>query len=600
MAVKRKKKRILLSLTAVLVVLALGAGIFLIAGTEGETVYVYPFDYVGMTEYWGDSQESYGPVTTDRIQTVFLSDTQTVTEVKVKEGDTVKKGDILMSFDTSLDSLAVERKGVEVEKLKLKLKKLKEELEKVRNMYPYVPGYGLPLPTEPDKTQNETFETAKGQNVFAVHPNQKESGSSVSSPIVIWLDKAEKINESLLREILQEALARRPQQGQTSSSASAIPEFTMPEMTLPPLPEWNLPGLTPPKETEPTEETNQPDATDPTDTTDPTEESNPTDETEPTPPEVKPEEDGVCYAVLRMTKDNMSLGEVTLWQGLRIERIGEDVFIGFFDAGAVPDPWTDSGEPEELPQVNIGSGYTSQQLKQMQSELAKQIKETDFDIRMAEAEYKLMQIEISDGNVYAQIDGQILSVLPEEEARMSRQPMIKLSGGGGFYVQGSVSELEKGNMQPGQEVTINDWNTGMTYTGEVQSVSDFPLNGDNWNGVGNPNASFYPFQVFIGEEADLQEGSYVSVMYSAAQAQNGVYLQTPFVRTEKGQSYVFLMNEKGKLEKRSVRVGKSLWGSYLEILEGITAEDKVAFPYGKAVKEGAPAEEGDLNSLYGY
>ena len=46
--------------------------------------------------------------------------------------------------------------------------------------------------------------------------------------------------------------------------------------------------------------------------------------------------------------------------------------------------------------------------------------------------------------------------------------------------------------------------------------------------------------------------------------------------------------------------GKSLYGSYTEILSGITEEDLIAFPYGKNVKEGAPAEERDISELYAY
>ena len=37
----------------------------------------------------------------------------------------------------------------------------------------------------------------------------------------------------------------------------------------------------------------------------------------------------------------------------------------------------------------------------------------------------------------------------------------------------------------------------------------------------------------------------------------------------------------------------------MEILEGLSAEDKVAFPYGKNIKPGVPAVEGDLSKLYG-
>ena len=37
----------------------------------------------------------------------------------------------------------------------------------------------------------------------------------------------------------------------------------------------------------------------------------------------------------------------------------------------------------------------------------------------------------------------------------------------------------------------------------------------------------------------------------------------------------------------------------MEILSGLTEEDMVAFPYGKNVKNGAIAVEGDMSDLYG-
>ena len=212
----------------------------------------------------------------------------------------------------------------------------------------------------------------------------------------------------------------------------------------------------------------------------------------------------------------------------------------------------------------------------------------------------LMQREFGDGCIRATLDGEVISLLTEEQARDSRQPMVKVSGGGGFFVEGSVSELEKENLKLGQEVTINDWSTGNMYTGEVCEIGDFPTYGDGWNGMGNPNASYYPFRVFIDGSADLQEGTYVSVTYSAASAENGVYLENPFLRTEGGESYVYVRGTDGKLEKRIVTTGRSLWGSYTEIRSGLTQEDYVAFPYGKNVKSGVSTQEGDLATLYGY
>ena len=89
------------------------------------------------------------------------------------------------------------------------------------------------------------------------------------------------------------------------------------------------------------------------------------------------------------------------------------------------------------------------------------------------------------------------------------------------------------------------------------------------------------------------------MIYSAGSAQNGIYLENPFIRTEQGRSYVYVRGADGLLEKRYVTTGKSLWGSYTEILEGITPEDFLAFPYGKGLEEGLPTVEADLSELYG-
>ena len=163
-----------------------------------------------------------------------------------------------------------------------------------------------------------------------------------------------------------------------------------------------------------------------------------------------------------------------------------------------------------------------------------------------------------------------------------------------------MNELEKDNLRVGQEVTISDWETGATYTGTVQSIGDFPSAESNWNGMENPNSSYYPFTAFVDGSADLQAGRYVSMTYTTGSGESGIYLENPFLRTEKGQSYVFVRGKNDKLEKRYVTVGKSLWGSYTEIRSGLSETDYIAFPYGKNVKEGAPTVEGDRNDLYNY
>ena len=539
-----KKKKILISVISIVLIFALGLGIwYAVIQNSTEPVGVYPFQYLGMTEYWGDSQESYGPVTTDKIQTVYLSDTQTVTEILVSEGDEVKKGDLLMTFDTTLSDLALERKRLDVEKLKLQLQEAQQEYWRICAMKPMV----IHMPEdEGEEEENLGIELT---TAYQISSQVEFDGSSSQQALICWLHSSAKVDQQILEAIRIQAEAYQRENAKAEANAAEG------------------------EEAEPTEE---------------------------------PEELIVnrFYVIFKVTKKNMSLGQKQTWQGVYAIRDPENKTFSFqfFDAENLSDHMLaeEDTEEDDGPKIEFNSGYTAAQIYQMRTEQEKRIKELEFDIKMADADYKIMLTEAENGNVYAQIDGTVVSLLTEEEAKQMMQPILKVSGGGGFYIEGAVSELEKENLQIGQEVTINDWNTGMTYIGTVSSIGDFPSSSNSWSGMGNPNASFYPFLVFVDETADLQAGRYVSVMYSTGSSENGIYLENPFLRTEMGRTYVYLRGADGKLEKRYVTTGKSLWGSYTEILDGITEEDFIAFPYGKQVKEGAETVESDLSDLYGY
>lgn len=547
--------------------MAIGCGIWYYYGHRNtDPVNVYSFYDVGMTEYWGDTKECYGPVSTDKIQTVYLSTTQTVTEVFVQPGDTVAKGDVLMAFDTTLSDLALERKRLDVEKQKLQLEDAEADLKRIKNLKPMVIHQ-----QKPDNNKPSTAGRPIGNLGYEVVGDKVMNGSAANRPIVCWIGQSYEINDALLA-----ALTIRVEEYQAAAAAQPKPEE---------------PGET--EAADPTEGETDPTVTDPT-------------ETEPvvTEPPSAAEPVTSFYVVFKTTQGDTSMGSVLTWQGMYIQKDTqtEKYSFSFFDASSIKDPIAPKPTEPEGPSIDYNSGYTANEIAQMRSDKEKEIKELKFAIKMSEADYKIMQCEVDDGKVYADIDGTVVSVLDPEEALMTQQPFMKVSGGGGFYVQGSVSELDKDNLQLGQEVTIMDWNTGMSHVGTVEKIGDYPVSdGFGYGGMGNPNASYYPFTVLVGEEADLQEGYYVSIQYAPAEeAQSGVYLDKAFIRTENGKSYVYVQGEDGTLEKHYVTTGKALWGSYLEILDGLTAEDYLAFPYGKNVKEGALTVESNLSALYGY
>ena len=710
-----KTKKTVISVTAGVAAAAILGGVVFGLRGRGEPVGVYPFSMVGMTEFWGDNQESYGPVTTDRIQTVFLSDTQTITGVQVKEGDEVKKGDVLMTYDTTLSELQLERKRLDVEKANLQVREAQEELARINQLKPMESvDVEVDLPVE---SANYGRELSGAYEI--ANPDEQYDGSSPEKAVICWLKDSTPVNNALLRQLYYQAMMNQiANAGHTPSSGSAVPtpeeeskdeELLLEEETgnadSSGQTEENENGNNDenqgddPNETDDTEnliqqtpeEPPEPDAftlfamrapeslqiycgdvynggivqvtsgdavnlTFTSSVTDwehsnyvtwslTSNESGPLmgqrngrgytvsgvtstiGETEYTvkatynveglptlddiytfklrvvaQPAEEEEERSSFYTILKITEGNLEKAPCTTWQGLKVTAYDGGGFgFSFCDV-----PSQEFFFPEEAdddysaPEIDYGSGMTAAEIAKLCREQEKKIKDLTADAVITQSEYNLMLREFSDGSIRATLDGVVVGLLTEEEARQNKLPMLKVSGGGGFYVRGSVSELEKDKLKPGQEVSVNDWNTGMMYTGTVESIGDFPIQDEGWNGMGNPNASYYPFRVFIDGTADLQEGSYVSVTYSAAEAESGIYLENPFLRTDDGEPYVYVRGKNGRLEKRTVTTGKSLWGSYTEIRSGLTADDYVAFPYGKTVKPGAATVESDLSALYGY
>lgn len=312
----------------------------------------------------------------------------------------------------------------------------------------------------------------------------------------------------------------------------------------------------------------------------------------------------VLFVRFIQTEADTANGSVTNDSGVKMMRLaasGENgaplsyTYRYSFFQPVTPDIDTDM--PEWTEPEDTSSGYTAGEIAEMRAEKQAEIRELDFKIKVAESELSIMKKEADSGTVTAEFDGIVMNVLDEETARNENQPLLKVSGGGGFYVTGTVNELELANIRLDQKVTVSSWDTGMTYEGTVVDVQKFPVEADMYGG--NTSLSYYPYKVFIDESADLQDGFYVSMVLQSDEAQSTLYLENAFLHTDGASNYVFVRNEEGRLEKRRVQVGAGLWDSYTQILGGITEDDWLAFPYGKHVKEGAKTVEGTPDTLYG-
>ena len=103
---------------------------------------------------------------------------------------------------------------------------------------------------------------------------------------------------------------------------------------------------------------------------------------------------------------------------------------------------------------------------------------------------------------------------------------------------------------------------------------------------------------------DLTQGMYLQVnkpvIYDEASSSDYIMtIPVAFIRKEGGKRYV-MKEVDGKLKKTYVSVGKTYWGSEVEILSGLSQDDYIAFPYTADAVEGVKSRRGTIDEFYGY
>ena len=509
-------KRILLALLilAGLAGLVLG-GLLLLKKLRAKPVNVYAASDFAMTDYWGDSSEAYGTVTTDKIQDVMISDTQTVTEFYVSEGDTVKVGDPLLAFDTTLSDIDLEKAKNNLARLEQERKEEEQYLKELQNAVPFYTVLITPEPLDIKYYPEETPKLISGE------------GTEEDPLYILW-----GAEDTLTLDYL----------------ATLFPE-------------------------------------------------QPAEEPEPEEGEQPRNWDEVYIAFVTRSYDALN-APIESSFGLYLNRSSGTLTFRVVEPVLSEEIQQFEAEPE--PYYESYGTYTAAELAELRAQQEQKLRDLEIEIKLAEVELRRLEEEVSDGVVLSKLDGVVKFVRDPEEALMNGTTLLEVSGGGGYYIEIAIGELALDTMRVGQTVTVNSWQSGGVYEGTVTEISEYPTeSADSWTG-GNTNVSWYPCRIFVSEEAELTEYEYVSVTYqqTAASDSDSWYLESVFIRTEGGKSYVYAMGEDGKLEKRTVRTGKSLWGSYTEIRGGIAIEDRLAFPYGTEVYEGAAVTEAEASAFY--
>ncbi len=562
---KKLKKAIIIAACAVGVCGAVWGGLTIARNAQRSDVKVYSVNDFCMTDYWGDTSSTSGMVTTDKIQKVFLSSSQTVNKVWVAEGDSVRKGDKLISYDSTLTQASVEqakidydrqdeslttakneleylKKAKNKETLKQELDKLNAELDALKKKYDEDPDHpyngDAPVTEGAIKDYKKTM-TVKGAD---------GSDQTVNVQYYSWLS-ASRLNDSKVTEILTNLATLRADKDHPSVDTYVV---------LVQRYEDKVGGY-------------------------------------------------VDNTVGLVITETYTAGDDTA-----VPAVPESQSVSFSVRSDLPEfedterKYDDAAIKRLQQKINLANMYLENSMEQKDLakaivDKAQEVKEKEVNLRLAKLSLDKKTKELGDGNVYAEFDGTVKAVRNADEAYNNSEAVIELSGGGGYYVTGTLSEMELGSVKVGDTVSISSWMTGAACEGTIVSIDDYPTTSGNSWGDGNRNVSYYPFKVFVEEDASLQANDYVDIQYQKAGTQeqgSSLYLQSWFIRTDNGKSYVMARNEDGRLEQRWVQTGRDLWGSYTQIRGGLTTDDYLAFPYGRDVVEGARTVEAAADELY--
>lgn len=223
-----------------------------------------------------------------------------------------------------------------------------------------------------------------------------------------------------------------------------------------------------------------------------------------------------------------------------------------------------------------------------------------LDIRESKLNIEKLEKKVKKEVIYSKLDGTVAKVGDPATTASDGSDFMTIKSKEGFYVKGTVSELMLDQIKEG--TILNCSGQSGDFEAEVVDVSEYPVSGDNYSGNGNPNVSYYSYTATISDKSvKVSDDDYwLTITLQSDTQSKGIVLDRAFVRSENGNSYVY-KDDNGVLKKQKLIVGGNVNGGYSVLVTGgITRDDKIAFPYGDTVKEGAKTQEISVDELYGY
>ena len=537
------------------------------------------------TGYWDNPSTSTGLVSNSDRQSVLYDASKTITQVFVQEGQQVNSGDPLLSYDLTTLQSAVDTSQLDVEKAQNAIALAEHELKKLLNTTP------IPDVVEEPEIQDHTP---------APLPGVPAKDGNGFYPYVLSLSQAEK-NFTAYKIYYTSTTSEAPEKGPHEKASLWKEEREM-------------------KESNNTcwywiEYTYTDGSTNAYDSKDVVEyysdkQQIPNKEiflagTKQNPYVFKlSENQGFVYGKLFLDNANLNQylrfdvytndGDIDSSWLVRCDKFTTKQSMNEGDMYSVISHTKEEQkyvEVEQKPSQDLSSGYTEIELAKAIRDKKQELKTLDLGLKKAQLSLSENKALLNDGVIRAKRSGIVRNIKKTSDSLQDGNTFLEVAGGQGTYIKGSISELMLNQIKVGDTISAYCWTSGETFDAKIQSIDTVPSSNSNYNGSGNPNVSYYEFEAYAKDASKIQAGEYLELTFnSAGDTTSSIWLSKAYVKQE-GNKYYVLKDVHGKLKKQYVTVGKIVWGDTMEIKDGLSDTDYIAFAYSKNAKEGVKTQK---------
>lgn len=537
------------------------------------------------TGYWDNPSTSTGLVSNSDRQSVLYDASKTITQVFVQEGQLVNSGDPLLSYDLTTLQSAVDTSQLDVEKAQNAIALAEHELKKLLNTTP------IPDVVEEPEIQDHTP---------APLPGVPEKNGNGLYPYILSLSQAEK-NFTAYKIYYTSTTSEAPEKGPHEKASLWKEEREMKESNNTC---WYW--------IEYTYTDGSTNAYDPKDVVEyySDKQQIPNKEiflagTKQNPYVFKLNENqGFVYGKLFLDNANLNQylrfdvytndGDIDSSWLVRCDKFTTIQSINEGDMYSVISHTKEEQkyvEVEQKPSQDLSSGYTEIELAKAIRDKKQELKTLDLGLKKAQLSLSENKALLNDGVIRAKRSGIVRNIKKTSDSLQDGNTFLEVAGGQGTYIKGSISELMLNQIKVGDTISAYCWTSGETFDAKIQSIDTVPSSNSNYNGSGNPNVSYYDFEAYAKDASKIQAGEYLELTFnSAGDTTSSIWLSKAYVKQE-GNKYYVLKDVHGKLKKQYVTVGKIVWGDTMEIKDGLSDTDYIAFAYSKNAKEGVKTQK---------